>query len=65
LMKSCSISLLVLPLLLPQFHPWYLLWAFPFITTYYSNNSKLVKSYMLLFLFSHILYYLLFSFDKL
>lgn len=65
LMKSSSISLLVLPLLLPQFHPWYLLWAFPFITTYYSNNLKLIKGYVLLFLFSHILYYLLFSFDKL
>jgi uncharacterized membrane protein len=65
LMKSCSVSLLVLPLLLPQFHPWYLLWAFPFMAIYYSNNLKLIKGYVLLFLFFHILYYLLFSFDKL
>jgi uncharacterized membrane protein len=65
LLKSCSISFLVLPLLLPQFHPWYLLWALPFITTYYSNNLKLIKGYVLLFLIFHILYYLLFSFDKL
>lgn len=63
LMKSCSISLLVLPLLLPQFHPWYLLWALPFMATYYSNNLKLIRGYMLLFLFFHILYYLLFSFN--
>jgi hypothetical protein len=62
-MKSCSISLLVLPLLLPQFHPWYLLWALPFMTTYYSNNLKLIRGYTLLFLFFHILYYLLFSFN--
>lgn len=65
LMKTCSICLLVLPLLLPQFHPWYLLWALPFITTCSSNNLKLIRGYMLLFLFSHILYYLLFSFNQL
>jgi uncharacterized membrane protein len=65
LMKSCSISFLVLPVLLPQFHPWYLLWALPFMTSYYSDNLKLIKGYVLLFLFFHILYYLIFSFDKL
>jgi uncharacterized membrane protein len=65
LMKSCSISFLVLPLLLPQFHPWYLLWALPFMATFCSDNLKLVKSYVLLFLFFHILYYLLFSLGEL
>jgi uncharacterized membrane protein len=65
LMKSCSISFLVLPLLLPQFHPWYLLWALPFMATYWSGNLKLIKGYVVLFLFFHILYYLLFSFGEL
>jgi len=63
LMKSCSVCLLFLPLFLPQFHPWYLLWALPFMMTYSSNNLKLMRGYMLFFLFSHILYYLLFSFN--
>ena len=65
LMKTCGICLLILPFLLPQFHPWYLLWAFPFMITYYSNNLKLIRGYMLLFLSAHILYYLLFSFNQL
>jgi uncharacterized membrane protein len=63
LMKTCGICLLILPFLLPQFHPWYLLWAFPFIVTYYSNNLKLIRGYMFLFLAFHILYYLIFSFN--
>jgi len=63
LMKTCGICLLILPFLLPQFHPWYLLWAFPFITIYFSNNLKLIRGYMLLFLVSHILFYLIFSFN--
>lgn len=60
LMKTCGICLLILPFLLPQFHPWYLLWAFPFMITYYSSNLKLTRGYMLLFLSVHILYYLSF-----
>jgi uncharacterized membrane protein len=63
LMKTCGICLLILPFLLSQFHPWYLLWALPFMITYYSNNLKLIRGYMLLFLFFHILYYLVFSFN--
>lgn len=63
LMKTCGICLLILPFLLPQFHPWYLLWALPFMITYYSNDLKLIRGYMLLFLSAHILYYLIFSFN--
>jgi uncharacterized membrane protein len=63
LMKTCGICLLILPFLLPQFHPWYLLWAFPFMITYYSNNLKIIRGYILLFLTFHILYYLVFSFN--
>lgn len=63
LLKTCGICLLILPFLLPQFHPWYFLWAFPFMITYYSNNLKLIRGYMLLFLAFHILYYLVFSFN--
>jgi uncharacterized membrane protein len=63
IMKTCGICLLILPFLLPQFHPWYLLWALPFMVTYYSNNLKLIRGYMLLFLSAHILYYLIFSFN--
>jgi len=62
LMKTCGICLLILPFLLPQFHPWYLLWALPFMITCYSNNLKFIRGYMLLFLAFHILYYLIFSF---
>jgi uncharacterized membrane protein len=65
LMKSCSICLLILPLFLLQFQPWYLLWTLPFMMTHFSNNLKVIKSYMLLFLFAHILFYLLFSFNQL
>jgi uncharacterized membrane protein len=64
LMKTCGICLLILPFLLPQFHPWYLLWAFPFLITYYSDNLKLIRGYMLLFLAFHVLYYLIFSFNN-
>jgi len=64
LMKTCGICLLILPFLLPQFHPWYLLWAFPFLITSYSNSLKLIRGYMLLFLAFHVLYYLIFSFNS-
>lgn len=63
LMKTFAICLLILPFLLPQFHPWYLLWAFPFMITYYSNNLKVIRGYMLLLLASHIICYLIFSFN--
>jgi len=62
LVKSYSVCLLILPILLPQFHPWYLLWAFPFIAIHFSSNLKLIKIYMVFFLFVHISYYLTFSF---
>jgi uncharacterized membrane protein len=65
LMKNCAICLLILPFLLPQFHPWYLLWAFPFMITYYSNDLKLIRGYVLLFLASYILYYLILFFNQL
>jgi hypothetical protein len=65
LTKSCSVCLLVLPFLLPQFQPWYLLWAFPFVMISGSSNLKLTKLYLVLFLFFHVLCYLLFSFSNL
>lgn len=63
LMKSCSICLLFIPLFLPQFHPWYLLWASPFTIAYFKNNLRVLKSYCVLILFFNMVYYLIFSFN--
>lgn len=65
LMKSCSVCLLILPFLLPQFQPWYLMWALSSVMVYFSNNLKLIRSYVILFLSVHVLYYLIFFFDQL
>jgi hypothetical protein len=58
-MKSLSIAFAFLPFLLPQFQPWYLLWALPFVILYFSKNWKLTEMYMLLLLFMHTLCYLI------
>jgi hypothetical protein len=59
LKKSLSITFAFLPFLLPQFQPWYLLWALPFVILYFSKNLKLTKMFMLLLLFVHALCYLI------
>jgi hypothetical protein len=46
-----------LPFLLPQFQPWYLLWALPFLVLYLFENWKLTEMYLLLLLCIHALCY--------
>jgi hypothetical protein len=58
LKKSLSVAFAFLPFLLPQFQPWYLLWALPFVIVYFSRNWKLTEMYLLLLLSVHILCYL-------
>ena len=63
--KSLGITFAFLPFLLPQFQPWYLLWALPFVILYFSKNWKLIELYLLLFLFIHTTYYLMLSYSGL
>jgi hypothetical protein len=55
--KSLSIAFAFLPFLLPQFQPWYLLWALPFVILYISKNWKFTEIYLLLLLLVHVLCY--------
>ena len=55
--KSLGIVFAFLPFLLPQFQPWYLLWALPFLVLYLFENWKLTEMYLLLLLCIHALCY--------
>jgi len=57
LFKSLSVVFVFLPFLLPQFQPWYLLWALPFVMLYFSENRKMLVGYMALLSISHFLSY--------
>lgn len=59
LTKSLSIIFMLLPFLLPQFQPWYLLWALPFVILHASENRKMIVVYLVLLSVFHFLSYLL------
>lgn len=52
-MKTIAILLLTLPFIIQQIHPWYLLWALPFMLIAYTKNAKIITPYLLVLLAAH------------